>query len=438
MRILNRSIVNLGIFSLGVSYLLYSFMQYFFTPICWWLAQHFESLSWMNEIFVFYDLQDLYVFTSESITYSFVGVVAFFFGYKLLPEKLARTHKTVFIHSWSLDRAEQVFWILFIAGFSLKMLKILTGIDVRSAIFVERGILSNPTALFLLSLNWFHLIGFVVINIVYQEAKLIGHASLRRLKTLAYSISIFVIAASLVGGSRMATLSPVLALLIINRYYSIRRVSLLKLLLWLVMVVIAIFFIQYMLLEIAKTDNSSYAESGNFLFNFFYILFHRVNMSYVVAAVLEKGQQAYPDGTLGQFWVDMAPYGMEKINIFDGNEFGRAMGLISPQDTITGVASTNMGELFINFGFFGIVFGMLMMGILYKLFSSNCQQRFPFSVMLYALMWPILIHGMESPITVLYVVSIKMIALCLLVHLAIIMKLSRLPSQNKFTSNRSE
>jgi hypothetical protein len=193
-----------------------------------------------------------------------------------------------------------------------------------------------------------------------------------------------------------------------------------------------------MLLEIAKTDNSSYTENNGFLFNLFYILFYRVNMSSVIAVVLEEGRQAFPDGTLSQFWVEMALYGTEKINIFDGNEFGRAMGLITPENTTTGIASTNMGELFINYGFFGIVFGMFMTGLLYKLFFTNCQQRFPFFVMLYALMWPILIHGMESPISVLYSVSIKMIAMCLIVHLVIVFRFSRLLSQDNSISKRAK
>ncbi|WP_445779259.1 O-antigen polymerase [Shewanella sp.] len=421
----NRNIVNLGIFSLGASYFFYCLMQYFFTPLCWWLAQHIEMLSWMNEIFIFYEQQDLSIFTTKSITYSFIGIVAFFSGYNLLPARLARTRSKLFKRNWNLLRAERIFWLIFISGFSLKLLKIIGGLDIESAIFVERGVISNQTLLFFLSLNWLHLVGFVIINIVYQEANLVGHRSLRRFKMLAYLVSIFVITASLAGGSRMATLAPVIALLIINRYYSRRSFSFVKYAFYLLFFVVIIFFVQFILLSISKTYNSTDEVNSGFRFAFFYILFYRVNMSQAVAVVLEKGQLAFPDGTFGQFWIDMGIYGSEKINIIDGNEFGRAMGLITPENFTTGIASTNIGDLFINHGLWGIVFGMLTTGFIYKLLFSNCERPFPVFIMLYSLLWPILIHGVESPISVLYSTSIKMILLCLTMHIVIVFRIPR-------------
>ena len=51
-----RSLAHLGIFSLGLSYLLYLFLQYFFTPVCWWLTPNIESLGWMSDVHVLFEM----------------------------------------------------------------------------------------------------------------------------------------------------------------------------------------------------------------------------------------------------------------------------------------------------------------------------------------------------------------------------------------------
>jgi hypothetical protein len=179
-----------------------------------------------------------------------------------------------------------------------------------------------------------------------------------------------------------------------------------------------ILVLKYITKNIIFENPSAFDEDRFILFGLFYMLFFRVNMSHVVNAVIESGQSEFSGGTLGQFWVDLLPYGMDRVNAFDGNVFGRMVGLLPPTDFVTGVAVTNMGDLYINFGLSGIVVGMFLTGILYKILSSSCcGQRGPLFVLIYSLMWPILVHGMESPITVLYANSLKMIVLCLFVHI---------------------
>ncbi len=89
------------------------------------------------------------------------------------------------------------------------------------------------------------------------------------------------------------------------------------------------------------------------------------------------------------------------------------------------IASTNIGDLFINLDLFGIVCGLLITGILYKLIFSNNQQRSPIFVMLYVLMWIILILWIEGRVSDLYANSIEIIFLCLIVHIAITYQFSR-------------
>jgi oligosaccharide repeat unit polymerase len=426
-----KNLADFGLFSLGLSYLLYFFLQYFFAPLCWWLAQNIESLEWMNDVFVLFENQRLEVFTIQSLYYSLLGIVAFISGYYFLSAKLVRIKHGLILRKWNPIRAEKIFWLLFFSGFALKTIKVIAGVSIADTVsdHIKHGLISNPLISFYFSFNWFNLIALIVINVVYQEAKREKHFTENRLKLISYSYNIFYLLATFTTGGKTATLFPLIGLLIIKQYYSVTPISALKMLLPLSILMTIILIIKNLMSEYFDAEGYDPGENSGVAFELFYVFFHRINMSQVISAVIEKGQLSYPDGTFGQFLVDMTLYGFEKKNVFDGNEFGQLVGIASPGDNVTGFASTNMGELFINFDLFGIVLGMLITGILYKIIFANCQQRSPMFVMLYALMWPILIHGMESPVSVLYATSIKMISLCLIVHIAIAFKLSRGSSQ---------
>lgn len=429
-RAASTNLVELGLFSMGVSYAIYSFIQYILTPICWWVTNDVAEIGVMNEVFAIFEGNQLNVFTLQSLGYSLVGIIAFFAGYLLFPERNVRKRTGIVRRRWDLRRAEVVFWGLLISGFSLKILKLMMGVSIAEVveINIKHSYFSDPLFSFLLSFNWFHLLALIVINVAYQEAKNEQLSAQSRLKIIAYGYTFLFLAVTLTTGGKTATIFPVFGILIIKKYYSNNGINYPKVILALFALVVSIFAVKQLLAEYFEAEG--YSTEFGLGFVLVYNLFNRLNMSHVMAAVIQKGQQAFPDGTLGQFLVNMSFYGSDKTNVFDGNDFGRAIGVAAANDFSTGVASTNMGEWFINFGVPGIILGMLLTGVLYKIIFHNCRQRFPFFVMLYSLMWPILIHGMESPVSVLYSASIKMIALCLLVHFAIVFRFSR-PSIQK-------
>lgn len=422
--------VELGIFSIGISYALYAFIQYILTPICWWVTHDIVEIEIINQVFEIYEYNGMKIFTLQSVFYSVIGIITFFSGYFFFPAKIFRKETGIIIRGWDVRRVEVIFWGLLLTGFAIKTLKILLGVSIEEVveINIKHSYLLNPIVIFYLSLNWFHLLALIVINVTYQEAKKENLSSQKRLMILTYVYTIFYLTVSLTTGGKTATFFPLLGLLIIKKYYYTKSIHLLKTIILMSALVIFVFVVKQLLVIYFEAEG--YDIESSLIFSLVYILFNRLNMSHVMVGVIEKGKQAFPDGTLGQFWVDMAFYGLGKQNVFDGNEFGRAIGVAMPHDYSTGVAVTNMGDLYINFGILGIIFGMFLTGILYKILFSNCQQRAPFFVMIFALMWPILIHGMESPVTVLYAVSIKMTTLCLLVHLAIVYKLPMKPSKN--------
>lgn len=436
----NENLVELGIFSMGISYALYAFVQYIFTPICWWVTHYTIEIGLINEVFAIFEYNDLEVFTTRSLNYSLIGIAVFFIGFFLPSAKFFRKKTGIATRRWNERRAEVVFWGLLLSGFLLKTLKVMAGVSIAEVVEmnIKHGYFTNPLISFYFSFNWLQFLALTVINVTYQEAKKEKLSSQKRLKILTYGYTLFFLVVTFTTGGKSATLFPLLGLLIIKQYYSTKKVNFPKVILSISALVVLIFAVKQLLAEYFEAVGYSTGPEYGLGFVLAYNLFNRLNMSHVMAAVIEKGQQAYPGGTLEQFWVNMSFYGSDKTNVFDGNEFGRAIGVATANDFSTGVASTNMGELFINFGILGIVFGMFLTGILYKFLFVNCRQQFPFFVMLYAMMWPILIHGMESPITVLYATTIKMVSLCMLVHCAIVLSFSRQPARNSFTSKRRE
>jgi oligosaccharide repeat unit polymerase len=424
---LEKSTVSLGIFGLGASYFLYSFMQFFFTPVIFYICQNSNSFKWMYELFDIFEAAGQTLFNFQSILYSFFGITFFFVGYFLCPNELGQISNKVIYRRWNSARAEKIFWILIVSGSLLKVIKILSGVSVNDVVSanIVHSYFSDPLLIFFLSFNWFNLIALMVINVAYQEAEAENLPSSKRLKWLAYSYSIIYLLISLSTGSRSATLFPMIGVIIIYQYYLKKQIPFFKLSAYCVLLITFIFCMKLLLAQYFEIEGAEESADLGLSHAFFYVIFFRVNMSYVLWAVIDGGQNAFPNGTLMQFFIDLTPYLMERVNVFDGNEFGRALGLAGQNDFVTGVASTNMGEWFINFGLPGIIFGMLLTGVIYKIIYSNCQQRFPFFVMSYALLWPILIHGMESPVSVLYATLIKMICFCFFVHLAITYRFSK-------------
>jgi hypothetical protein len=408
--------IRLGFFSLGVVCPLYFFMQYFFTPCCWWLTQNTERFQLMRDAFIFFDIKNLEVFSRTSLAYSAAGIIAFMAGYHYISDRAVRIEHPFMQKDWMIPKAERVFWLFFLMGFAWKLVKILGGLDITT-FYNPSSLFSNIYLAFFLSLNWFHTLALGVINVAYHEAKVTGHSRASHLRMVAIVTNFFIVASSLTSSSDTATIFPVFTILIIRQFYS--PIPFAKIA-WRLAVGVCLIFIAKQMVDIYNQGaDAATNEDSPILFGLFFILFYRVNLSHVLAAIIDAGPQFYPNGTMGQFWVDMLPYGIAKVNVFDGNEFGRAIGVAAEGDFATGVAVTNMGDLFLNWGFAGILFGMLCHGIFYRAMVATCAGRRPSFILIYALLFPILLHGIESPISVLYSTTIKMVAMCLIIIFAV-------------------
>lgn len=76
-----------------------------------------------------------------------------------------------------------------------------------------------------------------------------------------------------------------------------------------------------------------------------------------------------------------------------GNEFGRTHGLVQPHDRVTSISTTQPGELYLNFGWLGVVLLMPVVGGAYRLLSEYLRERRkePAALALYAVIaWQVI------------------------------------------------
>lgn len=103
------------------------------------------------------------------------------------------------------------------------------------------------------------------------------------------------------------------------------------------------------------------------------------------------------------------------------NEFGRTHALIHSGDYVTAIAPTTVGEWYLNFGWLGVVPGMMLIGAAYRFFGEYVRDRrdSPGPLAVYALMaWP-LISAHEAILAVGVVGATKLIIVfALLIGLA--------------------
>jgi hypothetical protein len=127
-----------------------------------------------------------------------------------------------------------------------------------------------------------------------------------------------------------------------------------------------------------------------------------------VATIVSKGRDLSPrsPGETLRWTLDavvpraVAP-GKQDPGAF-GNEFGRAYGMLAPFNSTTAIAISQPGELFLSFGWLGVVAGMTVLGAVCRGLNDYFADRHfePVALALYSVAALPLINGLESIVAV--------------------------------------
>ena len=150
----------------------------------------------------------------------------------------------------------------------------------------------------------------------------------------------------------------------------------------------------------------------------------RIDQSRVLSAVFEKTEKFLHGETFLELLTSFGPprfiwkNKLFSINIL-GNKYGRQIGILGPNDFQTSINPTMIGDWYMNFGIVGIIFGMFLMGMIFRFIYNYLILETNNSlsgVMIYSVFWIQIIRGMENYIAPVYAGLMKMFVVLILIH----------------------
>lgn len=315
--------------------------------------------------FLFF-LLGYYSFNYSKIVHKFLSHVIY-----LLPQinKFEITKKNFFIFIMFLIFVSIISDLITLKGGDYLFLK--SGVSILATKFSYLGVL----------LYYLSFVQIMVICILFLKY-LANNKKIFLLLALFFLIIYFIYAVP--TGSKSEILLPFFLLLII---YSIIKRTPRKIILFIVL--ISIFFVfpfstiyrslhsGSVAINIVRTSNKYLHLLSNFNIKTVKLLFFnsialRINQMGVVTAIVKNTPRIWNfkmGSTYMQFFISLIPrilWHSKPIIGVNDNKFGRNYGILRANDHQTSVGVTWIGEMFINFGWFGIIIAFLW-GVLYRI-----------------------------------------------------------------------
>lgn len=379
-------------FSLMTVAQIYLFVQLFITPL---LLSVFENsvLARIIERELYFPLATS--FSLESVAISMLVYVCFFCGGLV---RLPRLTYGVEEFDWHSPRIVRIFWVIFVIGYPLKLARAVIDGDIPSGSVYYS--LFGDTAEFFMLLNWFHMVALPFLAIAYYE----NSAREPRIARYYPLVLLCYLCVGALNGSTFALIFPfAIHLAIRQRYRPVGGFGLFVLALIVVGIIYLKIFMKVIIIDDPDNQMSIFAPLA--------FLVNRVSVSFVVFSIVDNPTFTYGYGMFEQFMYNFKVPGYEYA-VPDGNAFGRYYSIINSHDYATSMAVSVVGDLILHLGVFGASLGMFVVGVLYRGVSSLSTADSKLSWIIYAMLWPIMVHGLESPASVLSGTVVRMIFLC--------------------------
>ncbi len=334
--------------------------------------------------------------------------------------------------------------VVFVAGFTIKLPRIISNSSELNADV-------NTILLSFLSLNPLH---FIALAIAFSQYFSLLHNHDERANSwrlIAWALFLFEFLGQVeFGAGRMSIVTPVLIYLI-TRHYLYRRCAGRIILIGFGTLLLIFPIKLYMKDKDNLDDNyfttqqkpssietltSDLATTATLIID---SSIGRLGQSHIFTAVVDRTERfLYGQGFLDFFKAfNLSSFlGQPSRFINDGNDFGKAIGMLRTHDSVTGVGPTQVGDMYLNFGISGIIFGMILLGILYRCVFENFVAANSISgIMFYSILWVQIIHGFEDWISLTYVRHIKVLFVLIGVHILLTTDLN-VPDGHQSLSSR--
>ena len=156
----------------------------------------------------------------------------------------------------------------------------------------------------------------------------------------------------------------------------------------------------------------------------------RINQSTIISGVLKNSQPFLYGKTFKELLFAFGPprflWNNKHLSMnADGNAFGHKIHVLDDSDLKTSVGPTIIGDWYINFGLAGIIFGMFLMGIIFRFIYNYLIKNTESSlsgIMIYSVLWVQIVKGIEDWIAPVYVGIIRITVILIIIHLLMIKK----------------
>lgn len=466
---IKEKIKNFDIFNLGNSYALVYFLLFLVLPIL--IFSNYPFFRFSNSVSKMH-------LTVEYFLYLVIAVVVFIIGYKIkiggiLSEKIPN----IFKKEWDFKRAFWVFGATFISGFIIKFVMVWGGAYhfLRQADFEKgAGFFAGEYGKYLGILTFLgnlSLIALAIAAICYFSLKKIGNNQYKIWGWLLAGSFFVEFAYAFPQCTKEGILYPIIIYLIIKNY--IQKTNYFQIFLIILGVFIILFpgsafcrnnqiinvFTGYKIQEenrfvdenifiknktlapqvstttIAVVAKNSNSTSTPAIFNIFSYIYKklrlkdfivesaitRLDQSRIPLAIFEKTDHYLYGKTFSSFFTMLVPriiWPNKPAIDFDGIKLAQNLNFSAPNDNKTSIYPTVVGEWYMNFGIWGLIFGMFVLGILYRFLFDYLiirSGRSPSGVMIYSLFWLNIVRGMEFLMIMLYLNLIKLFIIMLVI-----------------------
>lgn len=413
-----------SIFELGISAALYYFLLFFLTPIL-------IELGWITDN-QFFDAFFSYEISDTALWYGLVGLGGIITGYFLVfPRNLFLRIKNPFQKEWNPTRIPGVFWTTFVFGLGAKILRILGGAYFHG--WRKDGFLVNsPFYSGVGYLEWLSSAALLIAFLRYFSLLKANDPRAGKWKWIAWGVFAIEIIYAIPSCGRILILIPCILYLIARTYVlGMRNWQIILLAGFLVSIVMPLGTLCLSVNSESTVSRLLYENSRISWRNIPIVVqasvLIRTNQNIVLSKIVDEERLEFTSlrcrdmaknllvllGPPRFLWKDKPVIGN------DGNDFGRRFGLVLPDDFETGIGATVVGSWYFHCGFWGIAFGMLALGFLwraiYAYLIENTGQSLS-GIMIYSILWINIIKGMENEVVPVYAGLIKIFIILAIVH----------------------
>lgn len=413
--ILKNIFKNFDVFELGNSFILWYFLLFAILPAAIYLSGKEIGFS----------------FSFKTVFYLIAGIVFFVAGHYFSFLKFYQNSKITgfFKKEWNYKKSYYIAAVLFILDLAVKTIRVVY--DGYFHIKKSQAFLDSQFYSLVGLLDWIGAIILAIAFINYFRFLKIGDKNYLKWRWIAWGLFIFEFSYGFFSLSRFAAIIPVLVYLII-RHYSFGRNYLQA-----AIVILAVFILIFPILNFIRIPGVFYATN----------LLNGANQKtdITTSGITEFASDSllrrigYPAVIIHNVFnkTDKFEYGRSFLDIFislgpprfiwkdkpiiagRGNEFGRQVGVLDSKDYTTSVGPGIVGDLYMNFGFIGIIAGMFFFGIIFRFIYDlfiKYSGHSSAGIMFYVIIWIQIIKGVEDWIAPVWAGLVKILVILIIIH----------------------